>query len=243
MQKALFFSLSLLASSLASANETGHWSYNGETGPENWAKLTPENTPCSGKNQSPINLTGFIEAELPSIWFSYRDGGKEVLNNGHTVQVNYEEGSTIKLDNSTFTLKQYHFHAPSENLIDGKSYPMETHLVHADPDGNLAVIALMFEEGEANPELEKVWAQLPVTEGSAVPLKETVDVSGLLPRDREYYRFNGSLTTPPCTEGVRWLVMKEPVTASQEQITKFALVMRHPNNRPVQAVNARPVLQ
>ncbi|MBU0657002.1 MAG: carbonic anhydrase family protein [Gammaproteobacteria bacterium] len=226
------------------AHEAAHWSYDGEAGPQNWAKLAPENAPCSGKNQSPINLAGFTEADLPPIEFNYGSGiGKDVENNGHTIQVNYADGNAIKVDGIQFNLKQFHFHAPSENHINGKAFPMEAHLVHKDNTGDLAVVALMFEEGEANPELEKVWAEMPATAHTLDALDSKVDASGLLPWSRDYYRFNGSLTTPPCTEGVRWIVMKNPVTASKEQIEKFAHVMHHPNNRPVQPTNARTVLQ
>lgn len=244
MQNAFILSLALLTSGVALAEESVHWSYEGATGPQNWATLTPENAPCSGKNQSPINLAGFTEAQLPPIEFAYGKGiGKDVENNGHTIQVNYAEGDSIKVDGILFNLKQFHFHAPSENHINGKAFPMEAHLVHKDSTGDLAVVALMFEEGEANPELEKVWAEMPANAHSVDALDNKVDASGLLPWSRDYYRFNGSLTTPPCTEGVRWIVMKSPVTASKEQIEKFAQTMRHHNNRPVQPTNARMVLQ
>jgi len=227
----------------AFAAGTTHWTYSGEGGPENWAKLTPEFGTCAGKNQSPINLTGFIEADLKPIKISYQAGGKEILNNGHTAQVNYAAGSSISVDGIQFDLKQFHFHAPSENHINGKSYPMEAHLVHADKDGNLAVVALMFNEGAENKELEKIWALIPKNAGEKNALPSPYAVAQLLPSNKDYYRFNGSLTTPPCTEGVRWLVMKTPVSASKEQLEVFSHVMHHPNNRPVQPVNARPVLQ
>jgi carbonic anhydrase len=194
-------------------------------------------------NQSPIDLTGLIEAELAPVQFDYKPGGSEVLNNGHTVQVTYAPGSKITLDGREFELKQFHFHAPSENHIEGRSYPMEGHLVHADKDGNLAVVAVMFEEGAANAALTTSWAEMPEKAGQKRRIAEPVSAEGLLPANRDYYRFNGSLTTPPCSEGVRWLVMKDPVTASKEQIERFAHVMHHPNNRPVQPINARTVLQ
>ena len=233
----------LFTSGTAFAADTAQWTYSGEGGPENWAKLSPEFGACTGKNQSPINLTGFIEAELKPIKVSYQAGGNEILNNGHTVQVNYAAGSGISVDGIQFDLKQLHFHAPSENLINGKSYPMEAHLVHADKDGNLAVVALMFKEGAENKVLAKIWPLIPKDAGEKTALPSPFDVAKLLPPNKSYYRFNGSLTTPPCTEGVRWLVMKTPVSASQEQVEAFSHVMHHPNNRPVQPVNARPVLQ
>jgi len=243
MYKSFFSAAMLLLSSTAFSAEGVHWEYSGEAGPGNWAKLSPEFSACNGKNQSPINLTGFIEAELDPITFNYKAGSSEILNNGHTVQINAVPGSSITIDGIHFDLKQFHFHAPSENLINGKSYPLEAHLVHADKNGNLAVIAVMFTEGEKNKGLEKAWAQMPQEAGSIVALTSGISPQEILPSHRNYYRFNGSLTTPPCSEGVRWLVIKHTISASKEQIEKFAHVMHHPNNRPVQQVNARPVLK
>ena len=227
----------------AFAADITHWTYSGKNGPENWAKITPEFGACNGKNQSPINLAGFIEADLKPIKFSYQAGGNEILNNGHTVQVNYSTGSSISVDGIQFDLKQFHFHAPSENHINGQSYPMEAHLVHADKNGNLAVVAIMFKEGAENNALASIWPLIPNNAAEQHALPSPFDVAQLLPSKRDYYRFNGSLTTPPCTEGVRWLVMKMPVPVSKEQVKAFSKVMHHPNNRPIQPVNARPVLQ
>jgi carbonic anhydrase len=227
----------------AFAAEGSHWGYEGEVGPEHWAAISPEFSACSGKNQSPINLTGFIEAELKPIVFKYRAGSEDIVNNGHTVQINAQPGSTISLDGIQFELKQFHFHAPSENQIQSKSFPLEAHLVHADPNGNLAVIAVFFKQGKANPGLAKAWAQLPAAEGDKQTLSASLSPKEILPVNRSYYRFDGSLTTPPCSEGVRWLVMKQPLSASKDQIDAFAHVLHHPNNRPVQAVNARAVLK
>jgi carbonic anhydrase len=136
-----------------------------------------------------------------------------------------------------------HFHAPSENRIGGKVFPLEGHLVHADSGGNLAVVAVMFVEGKANATVAALWKQMPATEGEKLELTSQVNAAGLLPRSRAYYRYNGSLTTPPCSEGVWWLVLEEPVSVSRQQVEAFTTVMGHPNNRPVQAVNARPILQ
>ena len=243
MKTTLFaFGMLLLSGSAFSASGV-HWEYSGEAGPDNWAKLSPEYSACAGKNQSPINLTGFIEAKLKPIVFNYRGGSAEILNNGHTVQVIARAGSGISVDGIQFELKQFHFHAPSENLINGKSFPLEAHLVHADKDGNLAVVAVMFTAGKANKALENAWAQMPQNEGDKLILSSGISPREILPPNRDYYRFNGSLTTPPCSEGVRWLVMKHPISASKEQIKEFTHVMHHLNNRPVQAVNARPVLK
>ena len=235
-----------LISVSTSAQEAGHpahWGYAGEVGPEHWAEFESDFGACSsGRNQSPIDLTGFINAELPAIGFNYKPGGRQVVNNGHAVQVNYSPGSSITVDATSFELKQVHFHSPSENTINGKSFPMEAHFVHADAKGNLAVVALMFEQGENNPVLAKVWPQVSRVENSQAALTPEIDANDLLPADRDYYRYNGSLTTPPCSEGVRWLVLKRPARASAEQLGKVGEAIGHPNNRPVQPRGARPVL-
>lgn len=244
MKKLVLVASVLVASGCAHTGGETHWGYSGHEGPEHWGELSPEFAICSsGKNQSPINLTGFIEADLEPIGIHYQVGGNEILNNGHTIQVNYAPGNNVSIDDRSFELKQYHFHTPSENHIDGESYPMEAHLVHANKDGNLAVIAVMFVEGKANESLAQAWAHMPEKAGDKHSLPSSVAADGILPSSRDYYRFNGSLTTPPCSEGVRWIVMKEPVTASNGQIEKFSHIMHHPNNRPVQAVNARPALK
>lgn len=224
-------------------HKSAHWGYTGSEGPEHWGTLDDSFIACAtGKNQSPIDLTGFIEAELEPLKVDCQTGGFEILNNGHTVQVNFEPGSTLTIDGMTFALKQFHFHTPSENMIDAKSFPMEAHLVHADSAGNLAVVAVMYESGTANPTIASLWKHLPKA-GHTVALKEKVSATGIMPKNLDYYRFNGSLTTPPCTEGVRWLVLKTPSTVSKDQVDAFAKLMGHPNNRPVQPTNARPVLK
>ncbi|WP_421264279.1 carbonic anhydrase [Aeromonas veronii] len=220
-----------------------HWEYSGEAGPAHWAKLTPEFGQCAGSNQSPVNLSGLVEAKLAPLVLHYKAGGNTVVNNGHTVQVGYAPGSTLQLDGTRFELKQFHFHAPSENLIEGKSYPLEGHLVHVSDKGEIAVVAVMFEAGKANPVLAAAWSALPAKVGEIQALKVPLSAEQLLPENRDYYRFSGSLTTPPCSEGVRWLVMKQPVEVSQAQIDAFKAVMHHPNNRPVQPLNGRVVLQ
>lgn len=223
-----------------------YWSYSGADGPENWGKLSAEYSTCdTGKNQSPINLTKFVEGDLQPIEFNYQPAGNEILNNGHTVQINYAPGSTIAVDGHEFELKQLHFHEPSEHQIDGKTFPMEAHLVHADEEGNLAVVAVMFMEGRTNQALQPAWAEMPEEAGEQYALASSVSAAGILPINRDYYRFNGSLTTPPCTEGVQWLVMKTPVSVSQQQLQAFddAMHHHHSNNRPIQPINARTVIQ
>jgi carbonic anhydrase len=221
-----------------------HWGYTGHEAPEYWGKLSPDFEMCAkGKNQSPIDLDGFIESSLMPISFNYASGASNIVNNGHTIQVNFAKGSTMAVDGQTFELKQFHFHAPSENHIGGKSFPMEAHLVHADEAGNLAVVAVMYVEGKENTAVKKLWNEMPKMAGGQNMLSEKINASQIMPKNKEYYRFNGSLTTPPCTEGVKWLVLKKYVSVSKEQVDAFSHVMHHPNNRPVQPVNARPVLK
>jgi carbonic anhydrase len=221
-----------------------HWGYAGEAGPENWSKLDPKFAMCAlGRNQSPIDLAGFVEADLKPLKLVYRPGAVDIVNNGHTVQVNYAPGSTLDVNGRSFELKQFHFHAPSENRIAGRQFPLEAHLVHADKEGNLAVVAVMFQAGATNALLAKLWEKLPAKAGEKAGLPAGLDVALFLPADRDYYRFNGSLTTPPCSEGVWWLVMKKPASASAAQIDQFTRTIGFANNRPVQPVNARPVLR
>ncbi|MDY6930010.1 MAG: carbonic anhydrase [Pseudomonadota bacterium] len=236
--------VSLLSSGASFSADKVHWGYSGHEGPEHWGDLDPEYSTCSsGKNQSPINLTKMIEGDLPELKVDYKVGGNEVVNNGHAIQVNYAAGSMIYVGDHAFELKQLHFHSPSENTIEGHSYPMEAHFVHADKAGNLAVIAVIFKLGKHNLELEKAWKYIPHKTGNKYKLNNMVNANVLLPHDHAYFRFNGSLTTPPCSEGVNWYVMKYFDTASQEQINIFTKAMHHDNNRPVQPVNARMVIQ
>ncbi len=234
--------LALVAGSAAASG--GHWGYSGHGAPAHWGELDPAFEICgSGVNQSPIDLTGFIEAEMKPITFNYTGLATEILNNGHSIQANYAAGSTMTVAGKTFELKQFHFHSPSENTINGEFFPMEGHFVHADKDGNLAVIAVMYKIGDANGGMEKLWKQIPAKVGDKVALASQVKAEELIPEDKDYYRFNGSLTTPPCSEGVVWIVMKKPVTVSEAQVKQFTDVMGMPNNRPVQGTHARPILQ
>ncbi len=240
--------LAFLASGHAIAEQSSehksHWGYNGVNGPEHWGTLSSKYITCSaGANQSPVNLTNPIDADLTPLTMSYQAGSIQVANNGHTIQVNYHPGSTLSIDEHKFELKQFHFHSPSEHKIQGKSFPMEAHLVHADNKGHLAVVAVMFTEGAENKTLKQIWAKMPKNSDITNSLNPAISVDGILPADRGYFRFNGSLTTPPCSEGVLWLVMKSPITASKEQIGQFTSTINHPNNRPIQPLNARAVIK
>ena len=222
----------LSASCFVSASE---WSYSGKTAPEH-----QHGTCQTGVNQSPIDITGAIESTLSPIVFNYAQAGKNIVNNGHTVQVNFDGKQSIEIEGKIFNLLQLHFHAPSKNLIAGHSFPLEMHLVHSDKNGNLAVVGVMLKEGKTNLELAKIWSKMP--KSGEVDLGSKIDLTNLLPKEQAYYRFNGSLTTPPCTEGVTWFVMKNPITISSQQLAQFKSLYEG-NNRPVQTINARPVLK
>ena len=239
----VFLASACMSTAAQQADHPPHWDYAGEVGPEHWAEFGMGFAACSGRNQSPVNLANFIEAELPPIAFDYKVGGNEVVNNGHSIQINYSPGSRLTVDDIAFELKQVHFHSPSEHHLNGKSFPIEAHFVHADADGNLAVVALLVEQGDGNEALSRVWTSMPGEEGDKQPIAPAFAATDLLPGNRDYYRYEGSLTTPPCSEGVRWLLMKQPVTASAEQIAKLAGTLGRANNRPVQPIGARVILQ
>ncbi|OSM02309.1 putative carbonate dehydratase [Magnetofaba australis IT-1] len=188
-----------------------------------------------------MNISETVEALQQPLIFNYGATAKEVINNGHTIQANLSAGSELAVDNMRFELRQFHFHSPSENQFDGVSYPLEAHFVHVGPKGELAVVGVMFRLGAENAELAKIWAKLP--ESGEKATVEAVDPNLLLPASRDYYRFSGSLTTPPCSEGVRWLMMKEPLTLSSKQVDQFVNLMGGPNNRPIQPLNARRVMR
>lgn len=221
-----------------------HWTYAGKDGPESWGKLSPEFVTCDvGRNQSPINIEETARASLKPLKAIQKFAAKNIVNNGHTVQVNFKEGNMLAIDNSAFQMKQVHFHSPSENNIRGKSFPLEAHFVHTDSKGNLAVIGVMYTEGKSNAALAKLWEQLPNELSEPVELKNRIIPSDLIPENRGYYRFSGSLTTPPCSEGVRWLLMKTSLTASKEQIEAFKKAAHHNNNRPIQPLNGRLIVE
>ena len=225
-------------------HEGKHWTYEGKEGPENWGKLSADYATCdTGRNQSPINIDSVLHASLSPLKISQKFPAKDIVNNGHTVQVDFTKGNILVLDNALYQMKQVNFHAPSENKVNGVGYPLEAHFIHADSKGNLAIIAVMFKEGAENPALATFWVQMPHESGEPVAFKGRVTPSELMPTNHSYYRFSGSLTTPPCSEGVRWIVMKIPMTASKSQIEAFASVVHQHNNRPVQPLNGRVVVE
>ena len=220
-----------------------HWSYDGDEGQHNWASLDERFEMCEkGLNQSPINISTPIDATLSPLIFEGNAKAKTFVNNGHTVQANFENGNYLTIENKKYELKQIHFHTPSENHIDGKVFPMEAHLVHADKNNNLAVIGIMFEVSEDNTTLNKLLRNLPENKDQKNEVKSEIFGYEILPESKEYYRFNGSLTTPPCTEGVKWIVLKTPVTISKSQLKDFEAVMPK-NARDIQNINARTILE
>ncbi|EAS42056.1 carbonic anhydrase [Photobacterium profundum] len=224
----------------ATTSYAAEWSYTGEHGAEHWGESFA--TCGEGVNQTPIDINQTTQAELTPLHLDYEGQVTELVNNGHTIQANLTGKNTLTVDGKTFELKQFHFHTPSENYLKGKQYPLEAHFVHATDKGELAVVAVMFDVGpRSNNELTTLLGSIP-DDGQKVELKESLNPADLLPRDREYYRFNGSLTTPPCSEGVRWFVMQEPQTSSKAQTEKLQEVMGN-NSRPLQPLNARLILE
>lgn len=215
------------------------WSYEGETGPQRWGKINPAWAKCqSGNRQSPIDIREGIQVDLEPIGFDYKPTSFNVINNGHTVQVNFGAGNRISLTGRTYELMQFHFHHPAEETIGGRGFPMVAHLVHKDAEGRLAIVALLVESGTSNAVVQTVWNNLPLEVNEPLVPMASLDASQLLPQRREYYTYMGSLTTPPCSEGVLWIVMKEPIRLSPQQIAIFARL--YPMNaRPVQATAGR----
>jgi len=221
----------------------GHWSYDGHTAAEHWGNLHPEYATCKhGQAQSPINIEhhAVADAELHPIAFEYAESAAKVANNGHTVQVDFDAAGHIKLGENAYKLHQFHFHTPSEEQVNGEHYPMVAHMVHRSEEGELAVVAVLFEEGEKHEALDRVFAAMPDEHHAKAELDDEFHPLHLLPEEQDYYHYIGSLTTPPCTEGVRWHVLKQPVEVSAEQIAAFKAL--YPMNaRPVQPLNGRTV--
>lgn len=216
-----------------------HWDYEGLGGPENWSKLDQKNKVCAtGERQSPIDIKEGIKVDLEPIKFSYRPSTFRIVDNGHTVQVEVGE-SSISLTGKTYELVQFHFHRPSEEKVNGQRFDMVAHLVHKADDGQLAVVAVLLERGSENAFIQTLWNNMPLEKNLPVaPPTTLVDLNTLLPTARNYYTYMGSLTTPPCSEGVLWLVMKQPVQVSQDQINIFSRLYKN-NARPIQSASGR----
>ncbi|MEP7099292.1 MAG: carbonic anhydrase family protein [Burkholderiales bacterium] len=216
-----------------------HWDYGGSGGPETWGQMKPEFSKCSsGTRQSPIDIRDGIKVELDPVRFDYKPSGFRVIDNGHTVQVNVGAGNSIEVMGRSYELVQFHFHRPSEERVNGKQFDMVVHLVHKDIDGRLAVVAVLLDRGAAQPLIQSVWNNLPLEKGEELPARTQLNLNELLPPERNYFTYMGSLTTPPCSEGVLWMVMKQPVPISAEQIGIFARL--YPMNaRPIQSASGR----
>lgn len=219
-----------------------HWSYKGEYAPENWGKIHGNETCSLGGYQVPVDIRGAIATpNVADLRFEYTGQASDVVNNGHSIQVNFVSGSKLYLGDKAYNLVQVHFHTPSEFTIEGKQFPMVAHFVHKSDQGALLVFALMFENGQSNPVIEKIWSKMPKTVNEKSNLN-VVDVSSLVAGINNYYRLDGSLTTPPCSEGVTWIVAKPTVVASQQQFTQFTNVIGI-NNRPLQPLNGRLIIE
>jgi carbonic anhydrase len=227
------------AGAAGAGGHAAHWDYKGEAGPESWGSLKPEFAQCSsGTRQSPIDIRDGIRVQLDAVRIDYRPSGFRVIDNGHTVQVNVSGGNSIEVLGRRYDLVQFHFHRPSEERINGRQFDMVAHLVHKDLEGRLAVIAVLLDRGSAHPIIQTVWNNLPLEKGEEVPARTSLDLNGLLPADRSYFTYMGSLTTPPCSEGVLWMVMKNPVSISSDQIGIFSRL--YPMNaRPIQSAAGR----
>jgi len=235
--KKLTIAASLIASLALSANAS-EWGYGEHHGPAHWGAISK--VCAAGKNQSPIDVNHAATAELSELKLNYSGKVTGLLNNGHTLQAKVEGNNQLLIDGTAFTLKQFHLHTPSENLLKGNQYPLEAHFVHADKDGNLAVVAVMYEVNKQNAQLASLTQSMPKP-GQTSKLATSFPVADMLPEYDAYYRFNGSLTTPPCSEGVRWFVLEKTQTLSEAQRAELNRVMGN-NNRPVQALNARKVM-
>jgi carbonic anhydrase len=234
----------LMGASLnAAAQHSGaDWSYEGKNGPLNWGKLDPEYAACShGKEQSPIDIRGaHLDKNLQPIEFHYVAGAMTLTNNGHTIQVTPPANSYILVNGVRYDLVQFHFHHPGEEAVKGKLPDMSLHLVHKSADGKYVVIAVRLNEGNANAVLAALWEHLPKTVGATDKVTEEMSPAGLLPADRGYWTYEGSLTAPPCTEGVRWFVFEQPVDISRDQLKTFGYLYKV-NSRLLQSTHGRKI--
>jgi len=236
-------SLAGAGAALAAEGHAVHWTYQGHGGPAEWGELSPDYHACKvGAMQSPIDLKSANVSADVSIKTDYKPVELEILHNGHTVQFNVGNGSTLTTHGKTFSLLQVHFHTPSEHVADGKPYPLEAHFVHKADDGALAVIGVFYKEGKDNSALKAVFDNLPMHETEAAKKGVTIDPSKMLPAKTDFYRYMGSLTTPPCSEGVNWFVVRTPDEASKAQIDAIHEAMGS-NARPAQAPNNRLIVE
>lgn len=218
-----------------------HWSYEGEASATHWGMRSPAYLACeAGSHQSPINISMPSHAQQQErVVFQYQSGLVRALDNGHTIQVNVPSGNELHLNGRTYYLSQLHFHDPSEHHVDGRTYPMEIHLVHQDRKGHVVVIGLLVETDSPNQSLAALWAMLPMKAGE-LSSEHPFNPQDLIPPNRHHFSYHGSLTTPPCTEGVQWIVLRDPISMSAKQIAQFVSIIGH-NARPVQPLHGRGV--
>ena len=234
--------LAIGASGVRSAIASSGWGYTGE-GANGWADLSDAYTTCrTGLEQSPVDLKGAIDADLPAVKVDYKPIPLTILNNSHTIQVNAAPGNTIELDGEKYELLQMHFHHPGEHTIAGESFPMEAHFVHSNEKEELAVLGVFLKEGAENAALSSVWAAMPKEKAAATTIPNVqVDIASLLPSNPAMFQYFGSLTTPPCTQVVKWVVFKEPIEVSTAQIDQFKAIFAL-NARPTQPLHRRFLL-
>ena len=219
-----------------------NWSYQGDTGSSFWGELDPEFATCKiGQAQSPINLESSVGSNIGNLELNYQDTPLTIINNRRTIRVDYQPGSSLTLDSQIYELLQFHFHTPSEHLVSGQAFAMEAHFVHqSKATGELVVLAVLMSEGEMNQALDTVWQKIPFQSDRSQEASDIfINALNLLPENSDrYYRYQGSLTTPPCSEIVTWLILKQPVEVSKLQIDRFLEVIGT-NARPVQDLNRR----
>jgi carbonic anhydrase len=232
-----------LATPSHAGEDSPHWTYEGEHGAEYWGDLSPDFIQCKvGVNQSPIDIVDSVEADLPPLILDYTSNTVDLVNNGHTAQLNVEPGSYLRVEGEEFELLQFHLHVPSEHQVNGEQFLVEAHFVHQSSRGELAVIGVLYSEGEDPEKLAKFIAVIPTEVGKPTPLVFPLKELELYGIDKDYYRYNGSLTTPPCSEGVRWYVLKDIQHISKKRRDRFNQLIGDDARGP-QPVNARPVLR
>ena len=231
-----------ICASAGFAADGAHWSYEGATGPGHWGDVDAASKVCAvGSQQSPIDIQSSIKSQLPPLQIGWRKKPDMIVNNGHTIQINTDPGNALTVGKDKYDLLQFHFHHPSEHLIAGKSYPMEAHFVHRNAAGSLAVVGVLMTAGKPNAAFAQIATAMPAAAGSPQKMKSAVDMNLLLPAQRNYYRYSGSLTTPPCSEVVDWLLLREPIQVAKTDIDAFAKLFPM-NARPAQKDNRRFVL-
>jgi carbonic anhydrase len=226
----------------SSGGRPPHWDYLGVEGPQHWGMLTEEYRACeTGNRQSPVNISMVHHGQgHDKLVFHYETSEIHELNNGHTIQVSHLSGCRVDLNQREYQLRQFHFHAPSEHHVEGNAYPMELHLVHQDDQGHVLVVSALMEATSDHSVLGNLWDWLPHQIGKEVSVPLQVHLMDILPKNTHHFSYSGSLTTPPCTEGVQWIVLQEPISVSQQDVDRFVKIIGY-NARPVQPLGQREI--